>query len=82
MTLLRLTGDHEVMKKLEQIFDFMAHLGIKIEIDERVIVVSHKDTTYKMLDLERPFSGDYSDIYCLPPQMEYKLVYENRETLE
>jgi hypothetical protein len=73
----RVSADRPVMKKLEDIFTLMDKLGVRIDVDDNILMVHHDGQTYKMLDLEQSYhDSSYSNIPCLPPHLEYKLCYE------
>lgn len=79
MSVFRLNEKHPLYEKLNEIFSLMDEAKIKIEIDCGVIVVTHDDKKYKMLDLEKSYYSNYSGIWSLPAEMEYKLCYEKEE---
>ena len=76
----RFTDKHPVMSKLNQIFTLMDELNIRLDICRNgQIVVKHEGMEYDLLDSEAIFKGYYHGIPQLPPQIEYKLLYESVE---
>lgn len=73
----RMNSSSPVMKRLEDIFYLMEKLGVRIDVDDNVLMVHFEGKSYKMLDLEQSYhESSYSNIPCLPPQLEYKLCFE------
>ena len=75
MTTMRLKTEHPLCKKLEQIFNLMEKLDIKIEVTSYDIFIIHEDKRYKLIDND---SGGYP-MNDFPPYMEYKLTYEKED---
>ena len=82
---VRCKASHPLVKKLEKLFDSMreAHISISVCPDSSHISVSWEGsgTEYRLLDLEDSADEPRRPIE-LPPELEWKLVFEKENEVK
>jgi len=83
---VRAKENHPLYKAMQELFDKMDELGIKIDLHESIICqgVIFKGERWELCDLEDDFDSTATTpfsrpLYELPPTFEFKLIKEEKE---
>lgn len=79
---LRLKENHQTMVKFNKLIDFAFNLGISVSYEPHCVIISDKDRDPKLpsLLLQDAEGDDYS-VSSFPPDMDFKIIYDNPEYL-